>query len=150
MSTGTRQLKELGGLAQKLPYTRATCTIASASIAGVPPFNGFWSKLILVIAAVQAGFFGLAVITVIVSLVTLISFLKVQRYVFLGELPENLKQTKENTGSMLVAMVVLACLCVLMGLLLMPALRSAILEPAVKVLTDGLEYSANIIEMANL
>ena len=79
MSTGTRQLKELGGLAQKLPYTRATCAIASASIAGIPPFNGFWSKLLLVIAAVQAGFFGLAVITVIVSLVTLISFLKVQR-----------------------------------------------------------------------
>ena len=150
MSTGTRQLKELGGLAQKLPYTRATCAIASASIAGIPPFNGFWSKLLLVIAAVQAGFFGLAVITVIVSLVTLISFLKVQRYVFLGELPENLRQTKENTGSMLVAMVFLACLCVLMGLLLMPALRSTVLEPAVKVLTDGLEYSANVIEMANM
>jgi len=150
MSTGTRQLKELGGLAQKLPYTRATCTIASASIAGIPPFNGFWSKLLLVIAAVQAGFFGLAVITVIVSLVTLISFLKVQRYVFLGELPENLRQTKENTGSMLIAMISLACLCVLMGLLLMPALRSTVLEPAVKVLTDGLEYSANVIEMANL
>ena len=150
MSTGTRQLKELGGLAQKLPYTRATCAIASASIAGIPPFNGFWSKLLLVIAAVQAGFFGLAVITVIVSLVTLISFLKVQRYVFLGELPENLRQTKENTGSMLIAMISLACLCVLMGLLLMPALRSTVLEPAVKVLTDGLEYSANVIEMANM
>ena len=151
MSTGTRQLKELGGLAQKLPYTRATCAIASASIAGIPPFNGFWSKLLLVIAAVQAGFFGLAVITVIVSLVTLISFLKVQRYVFLGELPENLQQTKENTGSMLVAMIVLACLCLLMGLLLLvPDLKAAILDPAVKVLTDGLEYSANVIEMANM
>jgi len=148
MSTGTRQLKQMGGLAEKMPFTRATCTIASASIAGVPPFNGFWSKLIIVFAAAQAQLWTLAAVTVIVSLVTLISFLKVQRYVFLGELPENLQQTKENKGSMLVAMVFLACLCVLMGLLvLVPSLRASILDPAVKVLTDGLGYSANVIGM---
>ena len=150
MSTGTRQLKELGGLAEKLPFTRATCAVASASIAGVPPFNGFWSKMILVIASVQAGFYGLAAVTVVVSLVTLISFLKIQRYVFLGELPENLRQTKENKGFMLVAMVFLACLCLLMGaLVLVPCLKESILEPAVKVLTDGPKYSdiiRNVIE----
>ena len=145
MATGTRQLKEMGGLVKKLPLTRTTCTVASAAIAGVPPFNGFWSKLILVIAAVQAGLIGLAAVTVLVSLVTLISFLKVQRYVFLGELPENLQDVRENKGSMLVAMGFLACLCVLMGLLvLVPSLRGSILDPAVKVLTDGLEYSATV------
>ena len=146
MSTGTRQLKQMGGLAEKMPFTRTTCTIASASIAGIPPFNGFWSKLIIVFAAAQAQLWILAAVTVIVSLVTLISFLKVQRYVFLGELPENLQQTKENKGSMLVAMVFLACLCVLMGLLvLVPSLKASILDPAVKVLIDGLGYSANVI-----
>ena len=151
MSTGTRQMKEMGGLAQKMPVTRATATVASASIVGIPPFSGFWSKLILVIAAIQSGFIWVAAIIVFVSLCTLIMYLKVQRYVFLGELPENLQQTKENTGSMLVAMIVLACLCLLMGLLLLvPDLKAAILDPAVKVLTDGLEYSANVIEMANL
>jgi len=145
MSTGTRQMKQMGGLAEKLPITRTTCTVASASIVGIPPFSGFWSKLILVIAAVQAQFYWIAAIIVFVSLCTLIMYLKVQRYVFLGELPENLQQVKENKGSMLVAMVFLACLCVLMGLLvLVPDLKQAILEPAVKVLTDGLKYSADV------
>jgi len=148
MSTGTRQLKEMGGLAEKLPVTRATCTVASASIAGIPPFSGFWSKLILVIAAVQAHFYWVAAIIVFVSLCTLIMYLKVQRYAFLGELPENLQEIKENRGSMLAAMVFLACLCVLMGLLLLvPALRAGILEPAAKVLVDGVSYSANVIGM---
>ena len=148
MLTGTRQLKQLGGLASRLPVTRATCTVASASIAGVPPFNGFWSKLIIVLAAVQARMFWLAVITVIVSLVTLISFLKVQRYIFLGQMPENLNEVKEQKGSMRAAMVFLACLCVLMGLLvLVPGLRAGVLDPAVKVLTDGVSYSARIIGM---
>jgi multicomponent Na+:H+ antiporter subunit D len=147
MSTGTRQIKEMGGLVERLPYTRATCSVASASIAGIPPFNGFWSKMILVVAAVQAGYLWLAAITVLVSLVTLISFLKIQRYVFLGELPENLKQTKEYKGYMLAAMVFLACLCLLMGgLVLVPGLKENIMEPAVKVLTEGLNYSANIID----
>jgi len=148
MSTGTRQLKQMGGLAEKLPFTRTTCTIASASIVGIPPFSGFWSKLILVVAAVQAGFYWVAAIIVFVSLCTLIMYLKVQRYVFLGELPENLQQIKENRGSMLVAMVFLACLCALMGLLvLVPGLKQSILEPAVKVLTDGLEYAAIVMKM---
>jgi multicomponent Na+:H+ antiporter subunit D len=145
MSTGTRQLKELGGLVDKLPFTRVTCTIASASIAGVPPFNGFWSKLIIVVSAIQAGFWALAAVTVIVSLITLISFLKVQRYIFLGELPENLKDIKENKGLMLVAMIFLAFLCVFMGLLLIPDLKSIVLDPAAKTLTDGLSYSSGLI-----
>jgi multicomponent Na+:H+ antiporter subunit D len=145
MSTGTRQLKELGGLAEKLPFTRATCAVASASIAGVPPFNGFWSKLILVVAAVQCGLYWVAAITVLVSLVTLISFLKVQRYIFLGELPERLQEIKEQKGTMLLAMLALACLCVVMGLLLIPQVRAVVLDPAVKVLTDGLQYSSRII-----
>jgi len=146
MSTGTRQLKQMGGLAEKMPVTRAACTVASASIVGIPPFSGFWSKLILVVVAIQAGFYWVAAIIVFVSLCTLIMYLKVQRYVFLGELPEDLKQTKENKNSMLVAMVLLVVLCTFMGLLvIVPALKVNILDPAVKVLVDGMEYSSNII-----
>jgi len=146
MSTGTREMTRMGGLAQTMPVTRSTATIASASIAGVPPFSGFWSKLILVIAAVQAQFIWVAAIIILVSLCTLIMYLKVQRYVFLGELPENLQQTTEQVGRTgLLAMVFLACLCVLMGLLLVPAWRASVLDPAVAVLTNGLQYSANMI-----
>ena len=146
MATGTRQLKQMGGLAQKLPFTRTNCIIASASIAGVPPFNGFWSKLIIVLAAAMAGFYWLAAVTVLVSLVTLISFLKVQRYIFLGELPKELSDVKENKNSMQLAMGLLACLCIVMGLLfLVPVLRANVLTPAVEVLTDGLSYSVNLI-----
>ncbi|GAH46993.1 unnamed protein product, partial [marine sediment metagenome] len=55
---------------------------------------------------------------------------------------------RENKGSMLIAMIFLACLCVLMGLLvIVPSLRANILDPAVKVLMDGVLYSANVIGM---
>jgi multicomponent Na+:H+ antiporter subunit D len=150
MATGTRQLKEMGGLAEKLPYTRATCAIGSASIAGIPPFSGFWSKLIIVVAAIQAGFYWIAAAVVCVSVCTLIMYLKVHRYVFLGELPDNMKEIKEQKGSMLLAMSLLAVLCMGMGLLLLvPQLREAVLNPAVEVLTEGIKYGANVIAQSS-
>jgi multicomponent Na+:H+ antiporter subunit D len=145
MTTGTRHMRQMGGLAQTMPITRASATVGSAAIVGIPPFSGFWSKLILVIAAVQAHYYWIAAVIVFVSLCTLIMYLKVQRYVFLGELPVELRDKKEAGVAMLLPMVVLACLCLLMGLLLVPALRNGILEPAVKVLVEGLGYSARVI-----
>lgn len=144
-ATGTRQLKEMGGLAERMPLTRATCTIASLSIAGVPPFNGFWSKLLIVIAAFQAGFAWLAAVTILVSLVTLISFLKVLRYAFLGSLPEPLREVREAPALMSISLVLLAVLCSGMGLLLVPALRALVLDPAVAALSQGLEYARSVL-----
>ncbi|MGD9110541.1 MAG: hypothetical protein PVG93_06330, partial [Phycisphaerales bacterium] len=69
-----------------------------------------------------------------------------QRYIFLGELPDNLNNIKENKGSMLLAMSALAVLCLLMGLIvIIEPIREMVLTPAVSVLTDGLNYSARII-----
>ena len=144
-STGTRQLKEMGGLLEQMPVTRTTCTIASLSIAGIPPFNGFWSKLIIVIAAIQAGFLWLAAITILVSFVTLISFLKVLRYAFLGKLPETLREVRESPAIMSVALVILAILCTGMGLLLVPGVREVILDPAVGALVQGFEYTQVVL-----
>jgi len=146
-STGTRQLKEMGGLLAKMPLTRATCTIASLSIAGVPPFNGFWSKLIIVIAAFQGGFPWLAAVTILVSFVTLLSFIKVLRYAFLGHLPAVLKSVRESPAMMAIAMVVLAVFCTGMGLLLVPGVREMILDPAVGALAEGVEYAQAVLAL---
>ena len=51
-STGTRSLDKMGGLAKVMPLTAATSAIGSLSIAGIPPLNGFWSKLLIIIALV--------------------------------------------------------------------------------------------------
>jgi len=147
MATGTSDLNKLGGLAGKMPVTSSVATVASAAIAGVPPFSGFWSKLLLVIATVGAGYYWIAVVILLVSVCTLIMYLKVQRYVFLGDCPENLSQTKENCPVMLIPMILLGCLCLLMGLLLISPMRENFLMPAVDVLMSGADYSQNVIDM---
>jgi len=128
-STGTRNLKEMGGLFKRMPVTSSSCSIASLSISGIPPFNGFWSKLIIIIALVQAGYYTIAVITVGVSFLTLISFVKVQRYSIFGDLPEKLKGVKEVPVLMGTALIILALLCLGSGVLY-PFFGDTLLEMA--------------------
>jgi len=145
-STGTRNLKEMGGLARSMPVTSATSFIASMSISGVPPFNGFFSKLIIIIAAVMAKFYLLAALAMIVSIITLASFMKFQRYAFYNKSDIKTDQKiKEVPFPMLFSMVVLSIICVLLSLLAIPDIRETILTPAVNILTDHLKYTTLII-----
>jgi multicomponent Na+:H+ antiporter subunit D len=142
----TRDLKEMGGLAKSMPATSATSFIASMSISGMPPFNGFFSKLMIIIAAIMAKFYLLAVLAVIVSIITLASFLKFQRYAFFNK--EDFRKNteiKEVPFQMVFSMVVLSIICVLLSLLIIPDIRETILTPAVNILTDPLKYSSSII-----
>ena len=142
-SAGTRDLKEMSGLKQKMPVTAGTNLIASMSIAGIPPFNGFFSKLIIILACVQKGYIGYALAAVIGSILTLASFMKVQKFAFLGPLKEKYNQIKEVPLAMKFSMVSLAIICVLRGLLLLPVF-SPFLNNAVNVLSDGRDYSLTV------
>ncbi|MEI8218091.1 MAG: proton-conducting transporter membrane subunit [Elusimicrobiota bacterium] len=137
-------LKDMGGLAQRMPVTGATSLIASLSISGIPPFNGFWSKLLIIFACVQSGKFGFAVIAVAGSILTLASFTKVQRYAFMGPLNRAAQSIGEATMLMRLSMIILAVLCVSMGVLLLPGVYEVFLEPAVRALTVGRHYGVAI------
>jgi multicomponent Na+:H+ antiporter subunit D len=143
---GTRDLKEMGGLARSMPATSATSFIASMSISGIPPFNGFFSKLIIIIAAVMAKFYLLALLAVIVSIITLASFLKFQRYAFYNRNESSdSRKIKEVPFPMIFSMVIMSLLCIVLSLLAFPGIRDAVLLPAINILTDPLKYSSFII-----
>ncbi len=128
--TGTRQLEEMGGLRRRMPVTAGSSLVASMSIAGVPPFNGFVSKLIIILACVYAGYNGFALWAVIVSIMTLASFMKVQKYAFFGRLKDRWREVREVPASMALSMALLAVLCLAMSLLILPEARKAFLAPA--------------------
>ena len=152
-ATGTRDLKEMGGLARRMPVTSGTSLVASMSIAGIPPFNGFWSKLIIIVAAVQGDRFGIprygyAFWAVLASVLTLASFMKVMKYAFYGKLNERWRAVREVPGSMQVAMVALAVLCVAGGALLVPDVRAVFLNLATNVLDNAGEYAGAVLRGA--
>ncbi|MBN1595522.1 NADH/ubiquinone/plastoquinone (complex I) [candidate division FCPU426 bacterium] len=138
-ATGTRELRKLGGLRRLLPVTATTSLVGSLSIAGIPPFNGFWSKLIIIIACVQAEHYWLAGAAVFVSFMTLASFLKVQKYAFLETAKEKLQLLSKVPFSMGAAMVFLALMCLLTSLLVLTGLTHPFLiTPAAEALQKGI------------
>lgn len=143
-TTGTRDIKKMGGLSQKMPLTTASWFIGSFSASGVPPFNAFWSKLILIIAAIQAQYYILAAIAGIAAILTLAAFIRVQRQAFLGSLPQALQKIKEVPVYMALTLLILSILCIGMGIFLLPSIRTFTLEIAQKALIIGTEYAKNV------
>lgn len=122
-STGRRSLNKLSGLNSSLPVTGFSSLIGSMSISGVPPLGGFWSKLIIIIAAASAGHFVLAIIACLISIVTLVYYSRFQSVVFYGEPDLTPGAVKGTPLTMKLAMVIPAALCIFSGLLLLPAFK---------------------------
>lgn len=141
---GTRDLREMGNVSKLLPVTSGTSMIASLSISGIPPFNGFFSKLMIIIAAVQAGHPVLALVAVVGSLLTLASFMKVQRYGLRGGRPVE-KLVGHVDGWMKTAMIILAVLCLVTSLLVVPGIREVTLDPVVKVIMEKTAYATSVL-----
>jgi len=141
---GTRDLREMGNVSKLLPVTSGTSMIASLSISGIPPFNGFFSKLMIIVAAVQAGQPLLALVAVVGSLLTLASFMKVQRYGLRGGRPVE-KLVGHVDGAMKTAMIILAVLCLVTSLLVVPGIREVTLDPVVKVIMDKTAYATSVL-----
>jgi multicomponent Na+:H+ antiporter subunit D len=139
--TGTRDLKELGGLSASMPVTSSASLSASMAISGIPPFNGFFSKLIIIIAAAKAQYYLLAFLAVVVSIMTLASFLKLQKNTFYGKSGnKKLKNIKEVPFTMCFSMIVLALLCIALSLLVLPGIRENAIETVVYTLINKANY----------
>lgn len=79
---GTNRLPELKAGIRREPVVAASFLIAALSLAGLPPFSGFVAKLTLIVATVEAGHIWVAVVALVVSLITLMSMLKIWDAVF--------------------------------------------------------------------
>jgi NADH-quinone oxidoreductase subunit L len=111
---GTTDLAKLGGLRRKMPITFTCFLIAAASISGVPPFNGFFSKELIYDGALERGLiFYIAAIAG--SFLTAASFLKLGHAAYLGK-GQSKTDVKEAPVRMLIPMIVIALTCVLFGL----------------------------------
>ncbi len=144
-ATDNRDMERMGGLSQRMPVTGATSLIASLSISGIPPLGGFWSKLLIVLAAVECKHYILAGVAVLTSIVTLAYYLKVQKLAFFGTLKQVYKGIKEVPVLMCASMVILAVITLGLGVLLIPDIRSVVLDPATKVIAGGVEYAKMVL-----
>lgn len=143
-SCGTRNLNKLGGLNSLLPVTAATSMAGSMSISGIPPFGGFWGKLVIIIAAVESGYIGFAFVAVLVSIVTLVYYLKFQTLAFFGKPNTHWDNIKGSPLTMKLAVIILAIACIVAGLVLISNFE-LMLKLAADVLSIGTAYKDAVL-----
>lgn len=82
--TGTDDIQGYAGVARRAPLAAAVLTFCLLSLTGLPPTAGFWAKLYIFNAGVQADLVWLVVIAVLNTVASAFYYLNVARYMYLG------------------------------------------------------------------
>ncbi|MGK4002126.1 proton-conducting transporter membrane subunit [Sorangium sp. So ce1036] len=122
---GTGALGGVRGMARTHPWVAAGFLVPALSLAGVPPFSGFWGKLLLLIEGYGAGAGLVATLALLVSFFTLASMLKIWVAVFWGAPEGQRAPALGRDPGMVAATLSLASLSVVIGLLAPPLHRYA-------------------------
>ncbi|HCQ81458.1 MAG: NADH-quinone oxidoreductase subunit N [Rhizobiales bacterium TMED143] len=77
------QIKSLSGLSQVRPFMALCLAILMFSLAGIPPLAGFFGKLFVFHAAIDAGLYGLCVLGVLSSVVGAYYYLRIVKIMYL-------------------------------------------------------------------
>jgi len=140
---GTRDLNMMGGLGHNMKWTAVFFIIGALAIAGIPPTNGFASKLLIYQSVFQFNPL-LSVIAMFVSLLTLASFAKVFCSAFTGPQLAVWKDTKEVPASLLVGMGIMA-VCIIFFSLFPGLVIDNIIAPATDALLDQSGYIERVM-----
>ena len=141
---GTTDLNKVSGLGKKMPFTAVMFFIGAAAISGIPPFNGFASKWILYQSTSETQIPIITIVELIVSVLTLASFIKVGHSVFFGAEKEELKEVKEVPFTMKLPMGILALICFVFGICSNYVIKG-ILVPIVEDIRNVPKYIDNML-----
>jgi len=88
-------ISDLAGLGKSHPMIAVAMAIFMFSMAGIPPLAGFFGKLYVFLAAIEAGLYGLAVIGMLSSVVAAFYYLRIIRIMYFDETEEPLDKPVE-------------------------------------------------------
>ena len=133
---GRRHLHELGGLARRMPITATCFFIGALALSGMPPFNGFWSKITIYLATAEAHQWWATIIAISCGLLTLVAMVHAAYRVFWSEPrdPAATASVREVPAMMLVPMVALAVVCIVLGVY--PQLAYPLVDKAALAIFD--------------
>ncbi len=142
---GSFALARLGGLYRDRPWLAALFLVPAFSLAGFPPLSGFWAKLLVIDASLEAQHYAVAAVALAVGLLTIYSMTKIWTQAFWKPLPEGIAEPPPPAPGRLVLLLVpiiaMAALTVVIGLWPQPFLTFAT-TAAEQLLTPGLYVAA--------
>ncbi len=124
---GSFVLADLGGLYRRAPLLALLFLVPAGSLAGFPPLSGFWAKLLLIMAAFEAGEVLAAVVALVVGFMTIYSMAKIWLAAFWKPAPDTVPSPPSPRVQVLTyaPVAALALITVVMGLWPQPFLEVA-------------------------
>lgn len=120
--TGIRDMRQMGGLAGKMPLTATLCLVGALILSAVPPTSGFQAEWIMFAGVFFQGAYGLtvnmaiAVLGIIATALTVAYTFWPVRRIFFGPLPAHLQTVTEAPWAMTVPLFALAAVSILLGI----------------------------------
>ena len=140
--TGTREVQGFSGFGRKQPAITFAFVIASLGMIGIPPVNGFASKWLICLAAIETGYVVLVVIILIASAIAAAYYFRVIQVLFSSPPKQSLVPSHEgeqviHRGNLFRSwpIYILVAGCLLLGFV--PALGISLVKPAVSLLLSG-------------
>ncbi len=78
-------IDNLAGFSKTHPMSAAALAIFMFSMAGIPPLAGFWGKFYVFMAAIERGYYGLAIVGVLTSVVSTFYYLRIIKVMYFDE-----------------------------------------------------------------
>ncbi len=139
--SGSQELRGMGGIVQLAPGVSVLFLVAAFSLAGMPPFSGFFAKFVLIRAGLAGDHFVIVLVALVTSLLTLYSMSKIWNYAF-WRAPSRASAVGRYRG-MMAPTAVLVAFTVLMGVVAEPFLRLA--NDAARDLLDPRAYQEAVL-----
>jgi multicomponent Na+:H+ antiporter subunit D len=92
MVTGTHDIRKMGGLIHRYPLLAWLFFVSTLVLAGIPPFSGFIGKYLLVRSGIEEGHYISIILALMLSLLILLSVMRVFIAVFWGEKKEDMQE----------------------------------------------------------
>lgn len=113
--SGKVELSDYNGLYQTNPRLSFVMMLALFSLAGIPPFAGFFSKFFVFSAAVQQGFYVLVFIALLNTIISLYYYLLVVKAMFLTK-SETPIETVKSDVALKISFVICTAAILIVGL----------------------------------
>jgi len=97
----------LAGLSQARPAFAAALALFMFSLAGIPPLFGFWPKLLVFNAAVDAGLVAVAVAGIVGTVVGAYYYLRIVKIMYFDEVPSPIVRTRQPVEGVLILLAAL-------------------------------------------
>ncbi len=106
-------IDDIAGLIHKAPFEAVLMLVFLLSLAGIPPFAGFFGKYFIFLSLIETGHYALATVAVLFAVVAMYYYLRIANAMFMGK--ADTEEPVSSTGAMKLALGVTAAATVIIG-----------------------------------